>query len=99
MDLITNPTPKQEFLLDSKRTSAHRGTFSTPAAQDSLRVALAQYQRTLSDMYVGNTLDHAAMLHLKVKGAHEFLDTLLNLAEAPKKAAQTPHLGNLKQAV
>lgn len=82
-EIIINPTPKQEFLTDGKAVTAHRNLMQMPPLQHSIRAALAQYQRELFSRIAadGNT---AAANHYKAQGAHEFINTLLNLAESFK---------------
>lgn len=81
----TNPTPKQEFLLNTAAVKAHRELMDNPRLRLSFATALLQFQRKLTsrDHPDGNT---AASYFLKIQGAQEFLDILINLAEPPELA-------------
>lgn len=80
---LINPTPKQVVLHDAKFCSAHRDMASSGQFQRSLQVALAEYQRRLADEKIVE-LNQAAVKHFKVQGVHEFINTLMHLAEAPQ---------------
>lgn len=59
--------------------SAHREIMQTPQLRASLDFALLEYQRRLT----GPAYDQiAAAAHFKMSGAMEFVDCLINLAEA-----------------
>lgn len=79
---LTNPTPKQEFLLNAASVKAHRELMQNPKLRLSFATALLQYQRitTGPDVLDGNA---AAANFLKLQGAQKFLDILINLAEPP----------------
>jgi len=85
-----NPTPKERFVADKKAVTAHVNVFSLEPAQRSIDVALLQYQRRLTS----NEEVDARDLYNRIKGAQEFVATLLNLAENPQPvpAAKTGNL-------
>jgi len=79
--LIINPTPKQQFVADDGRIRSHRNIMQMPQTQDSINMALLEYQRTLLGKPVvdGNS---AATGGLKLAGAIEFVDILIKMGEA-----------------
>lgn len=81
----TNPTPKQEFMLNAASCKAHRDLMEKPALRQSFATALLQMQRETTNVAVldGN---QAAASFLKLQGAQMFLNILINLAEPPELA-------------
>jgi hypothetical protein len=91
---ITNPTPKQEFLESAAACKAHRELMQNPALRRSFNAALLHHQRRLTSAVEidGNA---AAAYFLKIKGAQEFLDILINLAEPATPASGKADLNKL----
>ena len=89
--LVKNPTPKQQFLADSKGVTAHNNIMQMPQIQASLNMATLEYQRRLfMEVKDGNA---AAAAALKVSGALEFVDVLIKLGTAPTAPEQPRILG------
>lgn len=80
MSALTNPTPKQELLLNAAAIKAHQALMDNPRLRLSFATALLQMQREATNVAVldGN---QAAANFLKLQGAQRFLDILINLAE------------------
>jgi hypothetical protein len=95
--VIINPSPKLQFMSDPKRVSAHRNTMQMPQIQDSINMALLNYQRELFARV--NDANGSAAAGLKLKGALEFVDEFLRLAEAPKPHADSPKSAQLDHKV
>lgn len=81
--LNVNPTPKAEFMENSKFVSMHREMMQQPMLGVSIQYALLQYQRDMANVRAldGNA---AAQSFFKLQGAIEFIDTLRKLAETPE---------------
>jgi hypothetical protein len=78
-----NPTPKQEFMENSKFVSMHREMMQQPMMYVSIQYALLQYQREMANVRAidGNA---AATSFFKIQGALEFVDLLRKLGETPE---------------
>lgn len=85
--LTVNPSPKQRFLAYKPFVDAHRDLIAKPELQRAIDFANEQMLWDLTTFEVdGNA---AAARYYYLKGAHEFVSTLKNLAEvvmAPKRA-------------
>lgn len=68
--------------------SIHRNLMQAPELQNSLDYALMEYQSRLSGDEIAN-FNIAAVNHIKMSGALEFIDILKHLAEsnAPSRQA------------
>jgi hypothetical protein len=78
-----NPTPKAEFLLNKKAVDAFMEIFSKRETQLCIQTALAQYCRSVSAQ---DDSASPGASHFKLKGAHEFIQVLMNLGESPASA-------------
>jgi len=88
---IINPSPKQQFLANPKRVSAHRELMQNPQMQDSLNMGLLHYQLALAaNMTDANA---AAANSFKVKGVLEFIDVFLKLGESSQAPTQSKIVG------
>lgn len=77
-----NPTPKDTFVADPDAVRAHHALVEMGSLQKAMSAALAQYARKQSAL-TPNDLGSAAMIFMRMQGAHELAETFLNLAEAP----------------
>lgn len=85
--ILINPTPKQQFLADSKKVSAHRNVMQMAPIQEGINMALLEYQRQLTaNMTDANA---AAAVSFKLKGALEFVNTFLKLGESAPAVEQS----------
>jgi hypothetical protein len=81
--IIHNPSAKYQFMKSAKRVGDHRNIMQMGQFQDSVNMALLEYQRMVfRDANDGNSSAAAGM---KVKGALEFVDTLFKLGEMPQQ--------------
>lgn len=83
-----NPSAKAEFLKNAALLKQHHDLVENPHFRDALDITMKEMQRraTLTDP---SNLNACAASHLRMLGAQEFVDTLLNLAEAPTTATRT----------
>lgn len=84
-----NPTPKAQFLADSRGVEVHAEVFSRPDVQGIVTIALAQYHRSIAER-ASTTDESSAALHFKAKGAQELVGVLMNLGERPATPASAP---------
>lgn len=82
--IVINPSAKFQFMKDSKRISAHRNIMQMDQTQDSINMALLEYQRLL--LVNAADANAAAAAGLKLKGALEFVDIMMKLGEAPRQS-------------
>lgn len=87
-----NLSPKARFLVDTNAVRGHASTFSTEITRYAIDVALLEYQWRLCRDHPN--LDAGA----KLAGAHEFVNILLNLGEAPPKTTSLDRKDNLTHA-
>lgn len=93
-----NPYPRDEFLTDSEAVKAHHVLVENKALRHSLSVALSQHSRQLAEKLAAD-LGGAGSCFLRIQGAHEFVNTFLNLAETSVVAPINDTLnlpGNIK---
>jgi hypothetical protein len=84
MAAIANPSPKYRFMQVAANVSAHRNMIATSTFEVGADFAMRQYASILAQ---NTTTADAAMLNgLKLRGAHEFLETMQMLGETPKAA-------------
>lgn len=88
---IITPTPKQQFMADPKRVANHRRITEDAHLQDSINMALLQFQHDLTKNM--SEANGAAAAAFKIKGALEFVDCLFKLSQAapriiPKATSQ-----------
>lgn len=88
------PTPKQQFLEQTKQVAEHRNLMQNSSLRMSFNMALLQYQHNL--MAGMSDASGAAASSFKLKGAAEFLNTLIMLGEQmpqvdPSKIEQLNH--------
>ena len=77
--VIINPSGKRQLMASGVSISAHRELCANKQMQPSLNLGLLEYQRQLA----ANTGESgaAAANMFKLKGAQEFIDIFLKLAE------------------
>ena len=97
--LPVNPTPKQEMLSSSNDVKAHRKLIDEPSFRNAIRVAQAEYTRTMcmlapSSMDSPSQLQASAMCFQRIQGMNDFVSVLLKLGETPKMPTQKQS-GNL----
>ena len=76
-----NASSKHRFQLSGTRISDHRAMVHSDIFQTSTDAAMAHFV-AIASMQMTD-VNGAAACGLKIRGAHEFLDTLKTLAEAP----------------
>jgi hypothetical protein len=84
-------SPKDDFLRDSKRASAHQDLMANPQFQEALKVALLELQVRL----LRAPADTAVTTAHRLAGAQALAETLLNLGE-PRPPKQEPANMNLQ---
>jgi len=86
--IIKNPSAKFQFVGDAARVAAHNRIFEMPQIQDSINMALLEFQRRLlKDSNDGVTCSMAGM---KLKGAAEFVDILIKLSDTSVEQTKQP---------
>ncbi len=84
-------SPKDDFLKDTRRASAHQDLMASPQFQEALKVALLELQTRLLKAPADTALTTAHRL----AGAHALAEVLLNLGE-PRPPKQEPANMNLQ---
>lgn len=84
-----NPSPKAEFLKSEDNCKAHRQMVENESLRHSLEVALFEMQRRAAQYTESTNFNACAASHLRLLGAHDFIDIFLNLAEQPVAAQRT----------
>jgi hypothetical protein len=84
---LLNASPKYRFMQNSRAVSQHRDMIASTVFQHATDFALLQYQTILAQNTKGP--DDATLAGLKLRGAHEFLETLTMMAETPRMPAPT----------
>lgn len=84
-----NPSPKSEFLKDSVKVKNHSLLVDNPVLQDSIAIALSEMQRRAAQNTPPENFNACAASHLRLLGAQDFLDILLNLAESTPASTRT----------
>lgn len=80
-----NPTPKQRFCASAGNVANHRAMIQSEPFDRAIDYALLEFTRRLNQ----NTANDFAVRGAMLKGAQEFLNTLITLAEtAPPPAAR-----------
>jgi len=85
-------SPKADFLRDASRASAHQDVMASPQFKTAAATALLAYQYNKLRL-VGDPTNPAA-ISLKLQGAQEFLEVLMNLGE-PEEPRGAPLSDNL----
>lgn len=70
-------TPRFDFLADKRKLIAHQELVVSPVFKEAAMAALLEYQFTLKAALLAD----GALIALKLKGAEDFLNIFLNLAE------------------
>lgn len=78
-------TPKGDFKKNRKVANEHSELMASKGFREAAKVALVEYQR---QKLTGDVQNPAAS-SLKLKGAQEFLDVLMNLGEPEAKREET----------
>ena len=79
--VITNPTPKKRFADTPATISKHRDLIASREFERAIDFAFLQYQSQLTQIDLVN-LNLAASAHLRMVGAHEYVQVLRNLCES-----------------
>jgi hypothetical protein len=92
---IPNPSPRTSFQESSDVVTKHRKLLDLPEFHRAIRFALLQYQRVLAEsspreLTHPNYMHAAAVCFNQLKGAQDFVDTLLKLSEPPAPVASKP---------
>ena len=97
LQLPINPSPKALFRANAVKVRNHSDMIRSPVMKESMDVALLEYQFKLAT----NTAEQngAAAAMFKIKGALEFIDEFLRLAEAPVRKQTTPDAGKIDHTV
>jgi hypothetical protein len=82
---VPNPSPKYRFMQDARGVTLHRDMIASVAFERGADFAMRQYASLLAQKT--ESADAAMLTGLKLRGAHEFLETLQMLAETPKMPA------------
>lgn len=92
---MTNLSPKSRFQLSNEHVTQHRNLVDSESFERACDVAIQQYSSALCSVPL--TQEEAVMgsIGLKLRGAHEFLTILRNLAEKPKEPSPIVRLDNL----
>lgn len=75
-----SPSPKSEFLADTKNIESHRVLAQNETLREHLNITLLEYQRRQAAQ-PSVDLGGCAACHLRQQGAVEFVSLFLNLAE------------------
>lgn len=76
--LPLNPTPEQEYQTNEVSCKKLRDLLANPALREAFSVSLLQYQRELTAPLVADG-NAAAASFLKLKGAQDFIQILIDL--------------------
>jgi hypothetical protein len=76
-----NPSPRSEFLSSADAVKAHHELIESPALAVALEVTMSEMQRRAAVGTDATNFNQCAASHLRMLGAQEFMDVLLNLAE------------------
>ncbi len=91
-----DPTPKQKFHGHPDHLAAHNRMVESQEFDLSVDIALMEYQRMLVALTPTDAnLNQAAVSHLKITGAMEFVKCLKNLGLMPVPPTTKP-VGNLQ---
>jgi len=93
---IVNPTPRQQFQESPDNISKHRALIELPQFARATHMALLQYQRQLTDSPPAD-MGGAAGAYLRILGAQEFVNILLNLGEQPQRLDPRSTITQLEQ--
>lgn len=86
-----NPTPKQRFCASAGNVANHRVLIQSEPFGLACDYALLEFSRRLSQ----NTANDFAVRGAMLKGAQEYLNTLVTLAESPTPPAPRKDPDNL----
>jgi len=86
---ILNPRPKALFRQSAVKVKNHNSLITSPVLKESLDAALLEYQQRV--LMGGNgDVNNAAAASFKLKGALEFIDEFIKLAEPYQRPPSTP---------
>jgi hypothetical protein len=94
-----NPSPKSEFVKEPQRVKRHHELVEQESLRVALITALLEYQRIQTKLSAPD-LGGCAACFLRLQGAQEFVELLLNLAETSAPSAMTDSVnlpGNIRQ--
>lgn len=89
-----NPSPRSEFQSSADAVKAHHELIEIPAFSVAVDVAMKEMQRRAAVGTDATNFNMCAASHLRLLGAQEFMDVLLNLAET-EVAVTRKDTGNL----
>lgn len=96
--MITNPSPKQRFMLVKADVDAVNNMTASAIFDKSADAALLQYQEQLHYLNTSTSEMHPdAAKYNRLLGAREFLFILRNLGQTEGKAAKPIDMINLEQ--
>jgi hypothetical protein len=75
-----NPTPKSEFVKSPENIKAHHALLEDAVLRKHLEVALSELGRRIADNSPPE-MGACAAAHLRMLGAHDFVEIFLNLGE------------------
>lgn len=84
-----NPTPKAEFLQNTAYVKNHAQLVEDERLRYSITVALQEMQRRSAAGTTPGDFNACAASHLRILGAHDFVDIWLNLAETMQPGVRT----------
>ena len=77
-----NPPPKSEFVKDPESIKAHHLLVENTALRAAFAITISELSRRSAQHTPPDNFNLCASSHLRLLGAHDFIDTFLNLAEA-----------------
>lgn len=93
-----NTTPKADFLKDPVAVANHHKLVENLTLRKHMEIALLEMQRRAAAGTDTTNFNFCAASHLRILGAHDFIEVFLNLAEtmAPGVRTDTTNLpGNV----
>jgi len=92
-------TPKADFIASAENVKNHHVVVENPFVRKGIEVALAEMQRRAAAGTKPGDFNDCAASHLRMLGAHDFIEIFLNLGEQmqPGVRTDTTNLpGNIK---
>ena len=92
-------TPKADFIASADNVKNHHVVVENPIVRHDIEVALAEMQRRATANTPPTDFNACASSHLRMLGAHDFIEIFLNLGEQmqPGVRTDTTNLpGNIK---
>lgn len=89
-----NPSPKKEFLANETLIKNHHALLDNPSLQIAIETTMAEISRRACNQTMPTEFNACAAAHLRMLGAHDFVNEFLNLAES-LPTAPAKHSDNL----